>query len=238
MVKEEKAIEETQAKPNPLQFVWFAATLSYSLSLFQKYGGQIPSFYILLTAGGFHALLEANMWLFSTASLFKVIPFFIMAMLHIASFIQTDLMPNSSISNRIDAGLKQNETFIELVLAESKLVVFLRLIFDVILMRMSAGVMLIIYGIIFKIRIQYVPSTYASIMRLGSRIDALAENPKCPAKAKDIWAKIKEGIHNSQSSNLVSEESNKELESNANKISQIPLRGNAKKIDNAEKKTQ
>lgn len=168
--------------------LFLAVTITYSISLFQRFGGTIPSFYVMLRMESFQYGALGLLWLVSRYHWIKIVPFFGYSVLQASDYIATELQPGTPRSKKIVEFQKKYIQEITDYIAWANLAILLRIAIEVITIRRGSGVAALAYSLFFRIRLAYSPSQAKVLYDIKQFIDTKMEHPKVPAKIKEQWA--------------------------------------------------
>lgn len=174
------------------RLIWIYSTVAYSLSLYQRFQGEIPSFYVLLEMDSFQYGALGFFWLFTSHHFIKILPFAVFALLQGSEFIATDVMPGSSLAKKIQDFQAKYSNELMVKTTYINLLIILRLVLDLLLIKNGALLSLGVFAFYFRIRIAYSEITQNVLKDLEQKIDVAVSKPKTPKKIKDIWAKVKD----------------------------------------------
>jgi len=168
---------------------YYINSISYRLSLLgaiaaltatfsHKFGLHfLPSASTLVSHQNFQYLILAVVWLFTFKSIFKIIPFFLIAVLHIAKHQKVEIV------------LKESEFFASII-AYDELVLIVYLLLRTLFFRGSSGYQLTAFLTFYWVRILYNKETQTLFVAIVERLDgkiSKVENPK----VKHYWEKTK-----------------------------------------------
>ncbi|KAK6456429.1 uncharacterized protein RJT20DRAFT_44567 [Scheffersomyces xylosifermentans] len=137
----------------------------------------LPSASTLVSHQNFQYLILANIWLFTFKSIFKIIPFFLIAILHIAKH------------QKIEIITKESE-FLASIIAYDELILIVYLLLRTLFFRGSSGYQLTAFLTFYWVRILYNKETQTLFVAIVERLDgkiSKVENPK----VKHYWEKTK-----------------------------------------------
>ncbi|SCU77390.1 LAFA_0A01508g1_1 [Lachancea sp. 'fantastica'] len=176
--------------------------LAYSVASYQKWYSLNPSWYDLLSRENFQGVLIAVLWLFSRASLFKLVPFILTSFLHLTvkADQKADVKKDDDkddekrpLNDNEDKKTKQKDnttTFLHII-AYSELVTVVSLFFDIITFRDGVGgFVLVIYLSIYWLRLNFSPYAQETLLRLILKVDK-----KIPPKYHSQWKDIKQFLY-------------------------------------------
>lgn len=148
---------------------------SYGISGYQNWASANPSWYDLLSQENFQSILIAILWLFSRASLFKLVPFMLTSYLHLTVKDQDN-----------KEFVKKNGQLLHII-AYSELVVAGALFFDTLTFRDGvSGFVLVLYLSLYWLRLNFSPYAQVTLLRLILKLDK-----KVPAKYQPQWKEVK-----------------------------------------------
>ncbi|ODQ82436.1 hypothetical protein BABINDRAFT_159031 [Babjeviella inositovora NRRL Y-12698] len=152
--------------------------VAYALSLHNKFGTTFPSYFLLLSGEAFQYLLLAIVWLFTFASMMKLLPFYLVAVLQVANFFH------------IQPILHFDATFAK-VIAYDELVIILYLLFKTLIFRSTSGYQLVLFCGFYRLRILYSPPTRALVEHVIDLADAKVSGVK-NEKVVKAWGEFKD----------------------------------------------
>ncbi len=152
--------------------------LSYSCTILSQFAQKtLPSYITLLGSINFQYLLLAVVWFFNRSSLFKLIPYFVVALMQLATHF------------KIDAVLKLSPQ-LKNAAAYDELLIFVVLAFDTLLMRGTSGYALFIYAAFFWLRIIESEDTRHLLYTVAVKLDSTMSKQKNP-KVVSSWRSLK-----------------------------------------------
>ncbi|KAM3161233.1 hypothetical protein ACU8KH_05389 [Lachancea thermotolerans] len=154
--------------------------LSYGVTSYQNWNALNPSWYDLLSKENFQSILIACLWLFSRATIFKLIPFMLTSYLHLT------VKENESEEKESSA---QNTQLLH-VIAYSELIVAGILFLDTISFKGASGFVLALYLAIYWLRLNFSPYAQVTLLRLVVKLDK-----KVPPKFESQWKQVKEFLY-------------------------------------------
>lgn len=169
--------------------LFLAATIAYGVSLYQRFGGVHPSFYVLLRMESFQYGALAALWLVSRYHWIKIVPFFAYSALQASDYIATEAQPGSALSQKIIDFRTNHIVEVSRYIAYANLAIYARIILEVITIRPGSTMTTLAYSLFFRIRLAYSPSQHESIEEIKQMIDSKMQHPKVPAKVKEVWDK-------------------------------------------------
>ncbi|QNP97562.1 YALIA101S07e06260g1_1 [Yarrowia lipolytica] len=186
--------------------IFFLACISaYYTSIYRKYGGQRPSRYVLLQTDTFHYLLMALLFLISRRSIFKLFPFFMYSVMHVAETLRRRVLKRDSpLAHQLNDNILKFEAPIQRIVADSEILILLRILLNAILFRQGAAVCLLIYVVIFRLRVAYSPPIQESLKRQEERIDDVVAQSWVPEPVKKHWGRFRDLVDNYEHSRLTS----------------------------------
>lgn len=158
---------------------------SYGIGTWQNWSELSPSYYDLLSDENFQSILIALLWMFSRASLYKLLPFMITSYLHLTSKKQVVQNANDEKKNT-----ESKSTDIQLLhfIAYSEIIVAVTILFDALMFKDgTSGFVLVLYLSIYWLRINFSPYVQMTFLRLLVKLDK-----KIPPKHKEKWEKVKQ----------------------------------------------
>ncbi|CEP64913.1 uncharacterized protein LALA0_S15e00232g [Lachancea lanzarotensis] len=175
---------------------------AYSVTSYQKWFSLNPTWYDLLSRENFQSILIATLWLFSRASLFKLVPFILTSFLHLTVKPEkkTDVKEDGN-KDEVKKPLnekdgketkpKDNTTTLLHIIAYSELITVVSLFFDIITFRDGvAGFVLAIYMSIYWLRLNFSPYAQETLLRIVLKVDK-----KIPPKYQSQWKDIKQFLY-------------------------------------------
>lgn len=167
----------------------YVAVISYKLSLFGVWASYVlsiqsqynlkslPNYATLIGTENFQFFLLSIIWVFNRTSLFKILPYLIISVLHLSQ------------NYKLDAILKFENTLCAIIMY-NELFVFILLLVDTLLVRGTSGYGLVVYAMFLWLRVLQSENTrhflYAQIIRFDNIMSKI-KNPKVAS----MWRKIK-----------------------------------------------
>lgn len=154
--------------------------VSYSITVSTTFGSNLPDYQTLLATENFQNLLLATAWFLSRPSLFKLMPYFFVTSLQLASHFNLPI--SAKHLNQISD-----------VVAFSEIIVIFALLFDTLLFKGGSGIAFTIYLGFYWLRLNFSPYTQVYILKIVKLIDDKViskQKPEIQAK----WQKIKDFI--------------------------------------------
>ncbi|ABN67884.1 predicted protein [Scheffersomyces stipitis CBS 6054] len=148
------------------------ATFSHKFGLH-----YLPSTSTLISYQNFQYLILAVVWLFTFKSIFKIIPFFLISLLHLAK------------QKNIEPVLKESGLLASII-AYDELVLIVYLLLRTLLFRRSAGFQLTLFLLFYWLRILYNKETQNLFSAVIERLDGKLSQVKNP-KVQHYWQKTK-----------------------------------------------
>lgn len=143
-----------------------------------KYGLRyLPPSSTLIAQQNFQFVVLGAVWLFTFKSVFKIIPFFLTAVLQIANH------------KNISAVVKQAD-FLASFIAYDELVLIVYLLLRTLCFRGTSGFQLVLFLLFYWLRILYNPETTNLFKTIINRLDGKVQNVK-NEKVVHYWDKIK-----------------------------------------------
>lgn len=157
---------------------FFGVWTSYLLSIQSQYNlKSLPNYATLIGTENFQFFLLSIIWVFNRSSLFKLLPYLIISLLHLSENYKLDVI--LKLENIFAAIIMYNEIFL-----------FVSLLVDTVLVRGSSGYGLVVYAMFLWLRILQNENTryflYAQLIRFDN-IMLKIKNPKVAS----VWRKIK-----------------------------------------------
>ncbi|SCU83379.1 LADA_0C11056g1_1 [Lachancea dasiensis] len=200
----------TQNKPKTwLKWLWrlcpqiayrlslIGALAAHSVTSYQTWLNLNPTWYDLLSQENFQGILIAALWLFSRASIFKILPFMLSSFLHLTvKDAKKDEKDTKSAEDADEEKTKSSKsadrtTSLLHVIAYSELVVVVTLIFDTVTFRDGvAGFLLVMYLSIYWLRLNFSPYAQETLLRLVMKVDQ-----KVPPKYQPQWKELKQFLY-------------------------------------------
>lgn len=177
---------------------YYINSISYRISLIgsiialtstfsHKFGlHNLPNIGTLLSHQNFQYLILAITWIFTFKSIFKILPYFILALLHIGNL------------KKINFIIKESE-FLASVIAYDELILICYLLIRTLFFRNSSGYQLTLFLIFYWLRILYNKETTNLFNSIIDRLDGQMSNVKNP-KVQHYWYKTKTFIKQKQQS--------------------------------------
>ena len=155
------------------------ATFSHKFGLH-----NLPNIGTLLSHQNFQYLVLAIVWIFSFKSVFKILPYFLLALLHIGN-----LKKILFITKELD--------FLASVIAYDELLLVVYLLLRTLFFRNTSGYQLTIFLVFYWLRILYNKETTNLFQTIIERLDGKVCNVKNP-KVQHYWYKIKTFVNEKQ----------------------------------------
>lgn len=182
---------------------FLACVAAYFTSVYRRYGGQRPSRYVLLQTDTFQYLLMSLLFLISRRSIFKLFPFFMYSIMHVAETLRKRVLKRDSpLAHQLNDHILKFEAPIQRIVADSEILILLRIFVNTLLFRQGAAVCMVIYVVIFRLRVAYSPPIQESLKRQEERVDDLVSQPWVPEPVKKHWGRFRELVDNYQHSKL------------------------------------
>ncbi|RCK58870.1 hypothetical protein Cantr_07571 [Candida viswanathii] len=175
---------------------YYINSISYRLSLIgsitaltatfsHKFGlHNLPNIGTLLSHQNFQYLVLATIWIFTFKSVFKILPYFILALLH--------------IGNMKDISFIVKDTdFLASVIAYDELLLIVYLLLRTLFFRNASGYQLTIFLIFYWLRILYNKETKTLFNSIVERLDGQMSKIKNP-KVAHYWYKTKTFVQEKQ----------------------------------------
>ncbi|GMM45569.1 hypothetical protein DAPK24_021440 [Pichia kluyveri] len=160
------------------KFALMGVWLSYTISLNTQYNlKSLPHYGSLIATENFQYLLLSVVWFFNRSSLFKILPYTILSILHISN------------NFKLNAVLKQEKLFAYIILY-NELFLFPVLFVDTILLKGTSGYGLVIYTMFVWLRILQNENARFFLYDNVTKLDVLMMKIK-NEKVKKVWLKIK-----------------------------------------------
>uniref|UniRef100_A0A060T8N0 ARAD1D08492p n=1 Tax=Blastobotrys adeninivorans TaxID=409370 RepID=A0A060T8N0_BLAAD len=197
------------------RLTFFFATIAYGLSTFKKVGGRHshkdrPSLYMVLQFPTAQYAFLAVTWLWSTPHLFKLPPFIVYSLLQSVGFTAEKVLGGEK-GSKIDQSLCKVAPQLELIVGQSNIVLFLRLVLDVILLRTGSGMSLLIYIFYYRLAIEQY-SVRVALYKLENAVDDIMNKPSIPKKLRFYWGQFKWAIDHYERRSLSPEEESRMAE--------------------------
>lgn len=167
--------------------LFLSVVATYGLSLFKRFGGAHPSFYVLLRMESFQYGALGLLWLFSRYHWIKIVPFFAYSALQASDFVATEFRPDTPLAAQIVDFRTQHVEEITRCIAYANLAILARIVLEVITLRSGSGVAALAYALFLRIRTAYSPKQQQVMAEIKECIDTQMQNPKVPANVKKIW---------------------------------------------------
>ncbi|KAG5361090.1 hypothetical protein CJU90_2465 [Yarrowia sp. C11] len=186
--------------------LFFVACISaYYTSIYRKYGGQRPSRWVLLQTDTFQYLLMAVLFLISRRSIFKLFPFFMYSVMHVAETLRRRVLKRDSpLAHQLNENILKFEAPIQRIVADSEILILLKILLNTIMFRQGAAICLLLYVVIFRLRVSYSPPIQESLKRQEERIDDVVSQSWVPAAVKQHWGRFRDLVDNYEHSRLTS----------------------------------
>lgn len=130
------------------------------------------------------------LWLVSRYHWIKIVPFFAYSALQASDYVATELRPGTPLAEKILTLRSNHIAEVSKYIAYANLAIFARIILEVLLLRTGSTMATLAYSLFFRIRLAYSPSQDETMEEIKSVINAKIQNPKVPAKVKDLWTKL------------------------------------------------
>ena len=167
--------------------LFFSTTITYALSLYQRFGGVSPSFYVLLRMGSFQYGALGALWLISRWHWIKIVPFVAISVLQASGFVASDLQPGTPLARQIEDLKSKYIGQVSSGLGYVNLLIYARIILEVLTIRPGSTVATFAFSLFYRIRSAYSPDEMKALTELKQIIDTKIQNPKTPAKVKQLW---------------------------------------------------
>jgi hypothetical protein len=161
------------------RFAFVGVMLAYSISILTTFGTCIPPYNTLLVTENFQTMIIATIWLWSRSSAFKLFPFMVVAALQLSS--EYNFLPVLKLQNQLGD-----------CVGGSEIVIILVLLFDTFLFRGTSGYALVLYLLLYSIRVQFSPYTQSYLLRLMNVIDERFIKKQKDSQFKFYWTKVKQ----------------------------------------------
>jgi hypothetical protein len=161
------------------RFSFVGVMLAYSISILTTFGTCIPPYNTLLVTENFQTMIIATIWLWSRSSAFKLFPFMVVAALQLSS--EYNFLPVLKLQNQLGD-----------CVGGSEIIIILVLLFDTFLFRGTSGYALVLYLLLYSIRVQFSPYTQSYLLRLMNVIDERLIKKQKDSQFKFYWAKVKQ----------------------------------------------
>ncbi|ONH69541.1 Nucleoporin POM33 [Cyberlindnera fabianii] len=174
--------------------------ISYTITVITTFGGVVPNYVTLLATENFQNLLLAAIWLVSRSSAFKLVPYYAVALLQLASTF--NVKPILKLQDPLSDAI-----------AASEVILIFALLFDTLLFRGTSGFALAIYLMFYWLRVNFSPYTQAFLLKIVKFIDDKIMVKQKP-EIKEKWEKFKDFVEfrRSQTKEMYEKELEKEPE--------------------------
>ncbi|CAI5755736.1 unnamed protein product [Candida verbasci] len=175
---------------------WYINSICYRLSLLgsitaltatfsHKFGLHwLPPIATLMSHQNFQYLVLAIIWCFSFKSIFKIIPYYILSLLHLSQMKKIDI-------------IMKHTSFLASIIAYDELFLIIYLILRTLFFRNASGYQLTIFLIFYWLRILYNKETGNLFAALIERLDDKTKSIK-NARFQHYWSKTKGFIKEKQ----------------------------------------
>ncbi|SCU90729.1 LANO_0D09758g1_1 [Lachancea nothofagi CBS 11611] len=164
---------------------------SHAVTSYQNWSTLNPSWYDLLSKENFQSILIATLWLFSRASLFKLVPFVLISFLHLTVKDHTENAQEVEEEKSKDVKPADTTATILHIIAYSELIVAVALIFDTLTLRDgTAGFVLVLYMSVYWLRLNFSPYAQETLLRLVLKADK-----NVPPKYEPQWKEVKQFLY-------------------------------------------
>ncbi|EMG48815.1 hypothetical protein SBY92_004122 [Candida maltosa Xu316] len=179
---------------------YYINSISYRLSLIgsmvaltatfsHKFGlHNLPSTATLLSHQNFQYLILAGIWIFTFKSVFKILPYFIIALLQLGTLKEISFITKES-------------DFLASVIAYDELFLIVYLLLRTLFFRNASGYQLTVFLIFYWLRILYNKETTNLFETLIEKLDGHVSKIQNP-KVQHYWYKTKTFIHEKQHEQL------------------------------------
>lgn len=160
------------------------------ITMKQNWSGLKPTWYDLLSAENFQAMLIAALWFVGGGkSFYKLLPFMGLSFLHLKNKKYEFTIQDEADAKDKEFSVKHRHLLHWIAYSEVFIVVTLLL--DSLLMKNgTSGFMLVIYSSIYWLRLNFSPYAQVTILRILAKFDK-----KIPPKHKEKWDTIKRFIY-------------------------------------------
>ncbi|RLV91029.1 putative membrane protein [Spathaspora sp. JA1] len=161
------------------------------LATFSKKFGlrYLPAPAAMLSQQNFQYLLLAAVWIVSFKSIFKIIPYYLLAILHVGNWKEISV-------------IQENSEFISSLIAYDELLLIVYLFLRTILFRGGSGFQLVLFCIFYWLRILYNKETRRLFGAIVERLDFEMTKVK-NEKVSHYWRKVKLNIQDKQEQNAI-----------------------------------
>ncbi|EGW34054.1 uncharacterized protein SPAPADRAFT_59476 [Spathaspora passalidarum NRRL Y-27907] len=169
----------------------FIGAIMAMLATFSKKFGlrYLPSPASMLSQQNFQYLILAAVWIVSFKSVFKIIPFYLLSILHIGNWKEVSIIQKES-------------EFISSLIAYDELLLIVYLLLRTIFFRGGSGFQLVLFLIFYWLRILYNKETRRLFGAIIERLDYEMSKVK-NEKVSHYWKKIKLSIQDRQEQDSV-----------------------------------
>lgn len=157
------------------ELAFVGVMMSYSISVVTTFGAIIPPYNTLLSTENFQTMVIAVIWIISRPSMFKIMPYFVVACLQLSS--EYNIKPLLKLQSQLGE-----------VVTFSELIVIGALLVDTFLFRGTSGFALALYLGFYWLRVNFSPYTQSTLLRFMRIVDDMyMKNNK--SKVKLYWDK-------------------------------------------------
>lgn len=194
------------------RIVFLTAVATYSLSLSHSLGvksgkREIPVFAVLhLPTFQYGAL--AALWVISRHHLLKLTPYFVYSLLQVADHTAHKLHYETET---IDYYLDKYASKLQRFVANCNVLLFVRLLLDVLMIRRGSGVSMIVYIFYFRLTMDN-PETASALKNMESHLDTFFNQSFIPAKVNQVWSRVKWQVDHRETYALTPEQKEREEE--------------------------
>ncbi|CAK9437379.1 uncharacterized protein LODBEIA_P17570 [Lodderomyces beijingensis] len=160
-------------------FIALTATFSHKFGLH-----FLPPIATLLSHQNFQYMILAIVWCFTFKSVFKIVPFFLISLLHLGSM------------KKVHA-VEKRQDFLASLIAYDELALILILVLRTLFFRNSSGFQLVLFLIFYWLRILYNTETGNLFGAIVDRLDGEVMKIKNP-KVQHYWSKTRQFVREKQ----------------------------------------
>ncbi|CAN3372330.1 hypothetical protein DIURU_004545 [Diutina rugosa] len=169
------------------RLAWVGAIAALTVTMIRKFGlATMPSLTMMATQVNFNYLVLANVWLLTFRSVFKIVPYILLGVLHLAE--EFNVVPILKQSSQIAQVIAFDELFLIVYL-------FLRTI----LVQQTSGFQLAIYLVFYWMRVLFNNDTKVLFSTLIKKVDWKTRNIKNKHFQK-YWKSFKKFVYAKQTS--------------------------------------
>ena len=169
--------------------LFLAVSVTYGLALYQRFGGETPSFFVLLRMENFQYGILGLLWLISRYHWIKIVPFLGISLLQASYYVETELKPGTPLARQIEDFRTKHIVLLSEAIAWTNFLIMLRLFIELITFRRGSAVGFLAFGFFLRIRLAYSLEQQKVLLKLREVVEEKINQPSTPAKIKDLWLK-------------------------------------------------